>query len=73
MDWKTVAFFILGCVSLDWDGLNLMKEKGHLVYGSKDVYLPEARQTEGGGSIKALYWGSHNYHASIAVTSFEMN
>jgi hypothetical protein len=70
VDWKTVANFILGCVSLDWDGLNLMEEKGYLASAQEGSFIPQAKQTEGGGSIRGLYWGSHNYHSTIAVTSF---
>jgi DNA-binding transcriptional regulator/RsmH inhibitor MraZ len=70
VDWKTRAFFILGCVSLDWDGLNLVREKGYLAVPEKGTYLPRARQVEGGGSVRQLYWGSHSMHDTIAVTSF---
>ncbi len=69
-DWKTRAYFILGCISLDWDGLNLLEKKKYLVLADTDRYIPFARQTEGGGSIQKLYWGSHNMHDRIALTSF---
>jgi len=70
VDWKARAFFILGCVSLDWDGLNLVRKKGYLAVPEKGTYLPEAQQVGGGGSVRGLYWGSHSYHETIAVTSF---
>jgi hypothetical protein len=70
VDWKARAFFILGCVSLDWDGLNLVREKGYLAVPEKGTYLPQAHQVGGGGSLRGLYWGSHNFHETIAVTSF---
>ena len=54
VDWKTRAFFIIGCVSLDWDGLNLVEKKGYLAVPEKGTYLPRARQVEGGGSVPTL-------------------
>jgi hypothetical protein len=70
VDWKARAFFILGCVSLDWDGLNLVRKKGYLAVPEKETYLPRASQVGGGGSVRELYWGSHSMHETIAVTSF---
>ena len=70
VDWKTRAFFVLGCVSLDWDGLNLLEEKKCLILTDTDRYIPFARQAEGGGPLRALYWGSHSMHYRIAFTSF---
>ncbi len=70
VDWKEVAFFVVGCVSLDWDGLNLLKEKGYLAYPKQGELGPEAYEVGGRGSVRALYWGSHNMHDSLAFTSF---
>jgi hypothetical protein len=70
VDPRANAYFILGCVSLDWDGLRLAREKGYLTVPGENSYLPQAIQPGGGGSCRALYWGSHNYHSSIAITSF---
>ncbi len=70
VDWKARAFFIIGCVSLDWDGLNLVRKKGYLAVPENGTYLPRASQVGGGGSVRALYWGSHSMHETIAVTSF---
>lgn len=67
VDWKTMAYFLVGCVSLDWDGLNLTVEQG---YRTEGPYLPEARQPGGGGSLQGLYWGSRNWHEPVAMTSF---
>jgi DNA-binding MarR family transcriptional regulator len=66
-DPATLAFFLVGCVSLDWDGLNLTVEKG---YRTEPGYLPEAREPGGGGSRRGLYWGSHNMHLPTALTTF---
>ena len=70
LDWKEVAFFVVGCVSLDWDGLNLLKKKGYLASPAKAELAPEAYEVGGRGSVHALYWGSHNMHDSMAFTSF---
>jgi hypothetical protein len=70
VDWKARAFFILGCVSLDWDGLNLVRNKGYLAVPENGTYLPQARQVGGGGPLRGLYLGSHSFHETIAVTSF---
>jgi hypothetical protein len=66
----TLAFFLIGCVSLDWDGLNLTAEKGYRTEPGPGQYLPRAREPGGGGSRRGLYWGSHNMHLPIAVTTF---
>ena len=70
VDWKEMAYFILGYASLDNDGLNLMKSKGYIAVPGKDTYIPSARQIGGGGSVRGLYWGSHSMHMEIALTSF---
>ena len=69
VDWHETAFFFIGCVSLDWDGLRVSRNKGFLTQPKKGEYLPQAIQPGGGGSKRALYWGSHNYHSQIAITS----
>ncbi len=70
VDWKEVAFFTVGCVSLDWDGLNLLRKTGYLAKPGKGELAPEAYEISGRGSVRGLYWGSHNMHDSIAFTSF---
>lgn len=70
VDWKAMAYFILGYASLDNDGLILLREKGYLAVPGKEQYIPFARQLEGGGSIQGLYWGSNSYHDEISFTSF---
>jgi hypothetical protein len=69
-DWRALAFFVLGCVSLDWDGLNLVEERGYLAVPTDGAFLPTARQPEPREAIRELYWGSHNYHDTTAVTTF---
>jgi hypothetical protein len=70
VDWRETAFIIIGCVSLDWDGLRISRNKGFLTQPQNGEYIPQAIQPGGGGSKRALYWGSHNYHSQIAITSF---
>ncbi|MCK5145384.1 hypothetical protein KAR48_01445 [bacterium] len=70
VDWQAMAYFILGCVSLDWDGLNLMEEKGYLYVSSSDTYFPTAEQPTPKKNVRELYWGSHNNHDDITVTTF---
>lgn len=69
-DPATLAFFLVGCVSLDWDGLNLTAEQGYRTEPGPGEYLPRAREPGGGGSRRGLYWGSHNMHQPTALTTF---
>ncbi len=71
VDPKAIAFFAIGCVSLDWDGLTLTSARGYRTEPKADgPYLPLAWETEGGGSKRGLYWGSHNFTAPIVFTTF---
>lgn len=71
VDPKAVAFFAIGCASLDWDGLALTRELGLRTAPKADgAYLPLAWQTEGGGSKRGLYWGSHSWTDAITFTTF---
>ncbi len=67
---SATAFFVLGRVSLDWDGLNWVENKGYLTGPPKGGYLPTARQAPPRDAVRQLYWGSHNYHDRAAVTTF---
>jgi hypothetical protein len=69
-DWKAAAFFLVGCVSLDWDGLNLVEERKYLARGGKGELVPSAWQPVPPDEVRRLYWGSHNYHDTLAVTTF---
>ena len=69
-DWRAAAFFLVGCVSLDWDGLNLVEERKYLARGGKGEFIPSAWQPVPPEDVRRLYWGSHNYHDSLAVTTF---
>ncbi len=70
VDWKARAFIVLGCASLDWDGLDFVRKRGYLAVPEEGTYLPDAHQIGGGGSLRGIYWGSHSFHETIAVTSF---
>ncbi len=70
---EAVAYFLLGCASLDWDGLNLTAEKGYRKTKEERPdgnYVPAAQEiTE--LSLKKVYWGSHNStHDGVSLTSF---
>jgi len=62
VDPKEVAFAVLGCFSLDWDGLNLSTAKGYLAVPPKrkngEFYFT-AEET-GELSLKRIFWGSNN-------------
>lgn len=62
-DAKSLAYIILGCFSLDWDGLALTAERGyrsnpHVAAGGGE-FIPWAEE-RGDLSLKGIYWGSHN-------------
>lgn len=57
-----VAFIVLGCFSLDWDGLNYATRKGYRATtpkrkGGQFFFMAEER---GGPPLKQVYWGSNN-------------
>ncbi len=73
VDRKAVAYFVLGCASFDWDGLNLTEAKGYRKT-SEDrpdgKYVPDAEETNS-LSLERVYWGSHNSeYDGITMTSF---
>jgi hypothetical protein len=62
VDPKEVAFAVLGCMSLDWDGLALTTVKGYRAVSPKrksGEFYVMAEET-GGLSLKRIYWGSGN-------------
>jgi DNA-binding MarR family transcriptional regulator len=69
-DWRSTALFILGCASLDWDGLNLVEKRGYLAVPAEGTYLPTAIEPVPREALRRLYWGSHSYHDPAAVTTF---
>ena len=74
VDPKTVAFVLLGCVSLDWDGLNITARKGYRQITGKrpdGQYVPWAEEASAKKDIQNVYWGSHSDGSKgIQFTSF---
>ncbi len=73
-DPKAVAYLLLGCFALDWDGLNLTQENNYRVAAPErpngDHYTPWARE-KNELILKGLFWGSHNdYQPDSVLTSF---
>ncbi len=67
---RDLAFFLLGCVSLDWDGLALTSELGLRVEDKPQAgggkYLLWASE-KGGNAFQGMYWGSHYTEAGKSV------
>jgi len=73
VDPKAVAYFLLGCASLDWDGLNLTADKGYRKTTEQrpdGTYVPVAEEVAK-ISLEKIYWGSHNAtYDGVHLTSF---
>jgi hypothetical protein len=73
VDRKAVAYFVLGCASLDWGGLDLTAAKGYRKVSEKRPdgnYVPDAEEATP-LSLERIYWGSHNSeYDGIRMTSF---
>lgn len=73
VDPKEVAYILLGCFSLDWDGLDLTAEKGYRTTAKmtpNGQYVPWAEQ-KSEITLKGVYWGSHNNtFGEVTFTSF---
>jgi hypothetical protein len=73
VDPKEVLFIVLGCASLDWDGLKICVDKDYRLVESDRPdgdYVPyaEERSTQ---SREKIYWGSHNdQFGEVKLTSF---
>ncbi len=61
-------FIVLGCFSLDWDGLELTEEKGYRAGPQRTLdgesFTPWAKERGAEISLEGLYWGSHNRPAA---------
>ena len=70
---RDVALFVLGCASLDWDGLNITAAKAYRrasVPRPDGVYVPYAEEMSD-VSTERIYEGSHNnIQDGIEFTSF---
>jgi hypothetical protein len=73
VDRGAVAFFVLGCASLDWDGLALTAEEGYRKATGEHPdgeYVPVALEVAD-LSLKRIYWGSsYTSVDGIGLTSF---
>ncbi len=72
-DLKAVAFIVLGCASLDWDGLNLTASLGYrkTAAARPDGHFVPYADERTDFSRQRIYWGSHNNsHGRIGLTSF---
>lgn len=70
-----LLFVALGCVGLDWDGLDVTAEGGWrrraTVQPNGGAYIPWVRARASGASVRALYWGSHNAETpTLTFTTF---
>ncbi len=71
---EEVAFILIGCFSLDWDGLQITEELGYWLepmeteLGDRYVAWAEERKPE---DARKIYWGSHNdYYTDCVLTTF---
>lgn len=74
IDQRMLAYVLLGCFSLDWDGLDITQEKSYrtpfLTEGVGSVHWATQRQPP--DFLQGVYWGSHNEYLDndIVLTSF---
>jgi hypothetical protein len=63
VDREAVAYIVLGCFSLDWDGLDVTAEENYRTTSKPqpngDNYIPWAEE-KGELTLERIYWGSHN-------------
>lgn len=64
-------YIVIGCFSLDWDGLDLTEERGYRAGAQRTIdgqsFTPWAKERGAAVSLKGLYWGSHNSTATAAT------
>ena len=68
-------YFVLGCFSLDWDGLDLTQEKRWRLGAQREIdgqtFTPWAKEKGAEISLRGFYWGSHNDEVEgIKLTTF---
>jgi hypothetical protein len=73
VDPGAVAYFLLGCASLDWDGLAVAAANGYRKTTEErpdGSYVPAAEEIAE-TSLEGVYWGSHNEtYDGVSMTSF---
>ncbi len=75
LDDAYLFYIVLGCFSLDWDGLDLTRERGYRAGAQRTIegqsFTPWAKERGVAVSLEGLYWGSHNQTTSdFTFTSF---
>jgi len=69
-----LLFIVLGCFSLDWDGLELTEERGYRDGAQRTLdgrsFTPWAKEKGVAVSLKGLYWGSHSSGSPLVLTTF---
>lgn len=73
VDRKALAFIVIGCFSLDWDGLDLTAERGYRSLPevtADSAFMPWAEE-KSELSLRGIYWGSHNAcEGDLCFTTF---
>jgi hypothetical protein len=69
------AYILIGCFSLDWDGLLFTNDPrfraGATHRSENGSYTPWAKERGDAVSLKRLFWGSHNeYLENVNLTTF---
>ncbi len=75
VDAAQFLFIVLGCFSLDWDGLELTENKGYRAGAQRTLdgesFTPWAKEKGAEISLEGLFWGSHNQAADeVTFTTF---
>lgn len=75
VDRGDLAFALIGCVGLDWDGLDVTAEGGYRTpaqpRANGDAYVVWAHEQAPNVTYRGLYWGSHNSQRGTAwLTTF---
>jgi hypothetical protein len=70
---ENVLFIVLGCFSLDWDGLEVTENRGYRAGPQRTIdghsFTPWAKEKGADISLRGLYWGSHNSSTGEATFS----
>lgn len=73
VDPKSVAYILVGCAGLDWNGLRLTADKGYRAtteHKPDGDYVPHAEEN-GEISVKKIYWGSRtDFFGDVQFTTF---
>ncbi len=72
IDHATLAYILIGCFSLDWEGLALTRELGYRTVRLEPPRLIRWAIVKGAWKPKGIYWGSHNNYLDngMVLTSF---